>query len=401
MHYEESHTRENNVKVTRKHGYRYLKEIVVRRADNDLYRFKEGDFPRLRINDIEDMLLLVIQNRLTNLSGDELSDFAIALRMFTRSLFSDRTLTKLRTSLDDITKNIRMEYLAKRRWCTLEKKRANIMIKAIDKQLKERRYEKRSKSENKGKVPTEMELVLEQTQQCTSYEVSVDPYGFEGTYKDGRGDYYSEDQYAVSIKEDTAYPCLHSPKTTEDKAQYAVSRETQYVVFNIWKEYNILEDIKRGPYSKKSLIRLEYGVSTSIGYGVSSSLSNTAYSLKLINTAYPLPLDTAYRSSGTEAESWKYLSELNMYHGTHYEDVVDHIAKVLKMVDLIYVPGVDSHQLRMKVFPLSLADDAKEWWISDGEEKITTWEELVEKFFFRFYLESYDGEDEMLDEGEN
>ncbi|GKB20586.1 zf-CCHC domain-containing protein [Tanacetum coccineum] len=29
------------------------------------------------------------------------------------------------------------------------------------------------------------------------------------------GDYYSEDQYAVSIKEDTAYPCLHSPKTTK------------------------------------------------------------------------------------------------------------------------------------------------------------------------------------------
>nr|GEX39918.1 hypothetical protein [Tanacetum cinerariifolium] len=34
-------------------------------------------------------------------------------------------------------------------------------------------YEKRSKSENKGKVPTKMELVLEQTQQGTSYEVSV------------------------------------------------------------------------------------------------------------------------------------------------------------------------------------------------------------------------------------
>ncbi|GJX50369.1 hypothetical protein Tco_0277214 [Tanacetum coccineum] len=90
-----------------------------------------------------------------------------------------------------------------------------------------------------------------------------------------------------------------------------------------------------------------------------------------------------------------------MYHGIHYEDVVDHIAKVLKMVDLIYVPGVDSHQLRMKVFPLSLADDAKEWWISDGDEKITTWEELVLKFFCRFYPESYNIEDEILEEGEN
>ncbi|GJR23252.1 hypothetical protein Tco_0971779 [Tanacetum coccineum] len=53
--------------------------------------------------------------------------------------FSDRTLTGLRTSLDDVTKNIRMEYLPKTRWSTLEKKRAIIMIKAIDKQLKERR----------------------------------------------------------------------------------------------------------------------------------------------------------------------------------------------------------------------------------------------------------------------
>ncbi|GJT44506.1 hypothetical protein Tco_0953221 [Tanacetum coccineum] len=90
-----------------------------------------------------------------------------------------------------------------------------------------------------------------------------------------------------------------------------------------------------------------------------------------------------------------------MYHENHYEDVVDRIAKVLKMVDLIYVLGVDSYQLRIKVFPLSLTDDAKEWWISDGDEKITTWEELVEKFFCRFYPESYDGEDEMLDEREN
>ncbi|GKD82752.1 hypothetical protein Tco_1349591 [Tanacetum coccineum] len=61
--------------------------------------------------------------------------------------------------------------------------------------------------------------------------------------------------------------------------------------------------------------------------------------------------------------SKEFLVELrkNIYHGTYNEDVVDHIVKVLKMVDLIYVPGVDSHQLRMKVFPLSLADDAKEW----------------------------------------
>ncbi|GKF08764.1 hypothetical protein Tco_0042988 [Tanacetum coccineum] len=170
MRYGVSHIEENN--VMRKHGYRYLEEIVVRRADNVLYRFKEGDFPRLRINDIEDMLILVVQNRLTNLSGDDVADFAIALRIFTKNLrkrhsytpykdpqgfiyvddykrnrllrsdelykFSYGTLTRLLSSLEDITKNIDMEYLPKIRWSTLEKKRAHFMIKDINKLLKER-----------------------------------------------------------------------------------------------------------------------------------------------------------------------------------------------------------------------------------------------------------------------
>nr|GEU84660.1 hypothetical protein [Tanacetum cinerariifolium] len=48
------------VEVIRKHGYGHLQEIVVSRSDNDLYRFKEGDFSRLSINEIEDMLLLVV-----------------------------------------------------------------------------------------------------------------------------------------------------------------------------------------------------------------------------------------------------------------------------------------------------------------------------------------------------
>ncbi|GJT60245.1 hypothetical protein Tco_1003778 [Tanacetum coccineum] len=75
----------------------------------------------------------------------------------------------------------------------------------------------------------------------------------------------------------------------------------------------------------------------------------------------------------------------NAYHTWIDEDVMDNIAKMLEMIDLIYIPGVDSHQLRMIVFPLSLADDTKQWWINEGEGKITVWEELVEKFFIKKY----------------
>ncbi|GJY72325.1 hypothetical protein Tco_0476028 [Tanacetum coccineum] len=60
------------------------KDLKYERAITIIYTFKEGDFLRLRINDIEDILNLIVQNRLTNLSDDDVSDFAIALRCFTR-----------------------------------------------------------------------------------------------------------------------------------------------------------------------------------------------------------------------------------------------------------------------------------------------------------------------------
>ncbi|GKE68208.1 hypothetical protein Tco_1526280 [Tanacetum coccineum] len=53
--------------------------------------------------------------------------------------FSDGTLTRLLSLLKDITKYIDMSYLLKRRWSTLEKKRAHFMIKDINKLLKEGR----------------------------------------------------------------------------------------------------------------------------------------------------------------------------------------------------------------------------------------------------------------------
>ncbi|GKC59281.1 hypothetical protein Tco_1086879 [Tanacetum coccineum] len=41
-------------------GYKHLEEITVRRQDDKLYKFREGDFKRLRHEDIEDMLLLLV-----------------------------------------------------------------------------------------------------------------------------------------------------------------------------------------------------------------------------------------------------------------------------------------------------------------------------------------------------
>ncbi|GJU51709.1 hypothetical protein Tco_1221264 [Tanacetum coccineum] len=137
-----------HVKVMRKHGYGYLEEIVVRRADNALYRFKEVESYQKKINvtkpdttrpdlrkrhpytpykDPQGFIYVDDYKRNRLMRSDELYKF------------SDGTLTRLLSSLKDITKNIDMEYLPKRRWSTLEKKRAHFMIKDINKLLKERR----------------------------------------------------------------------------------------------------------------------------------------------------------------------------------------------------------------------------------------------------------------------
>ncbi|GJW19306.1 hypothetical protein Tco_0026742 [Tanacetum coccineum] len=68
------------------YNYGYLEEIEDRREDKQLYKFKEGDFPRLHMHDIEDILLLLVQTKLSNLERDVIFDLGVALRMFSRRI---------------------------------------------------------------------------------------------------------------------------------------------------------------------------------------------------------------------------------------------------------------------------------------------------------------------------
>nr|GFA26989.1 hypothetical protein [Tanacetum cinerariifolium] len=75
-----------DLKIVEWHNYKYLDWILVRRDDDKIYKFKEGDFKRLRLQDIEDMLLLLVQGKLSNLTVEERFAFNVSLRMFTRSV---------------------------------------------------------------------------------------------------------------------------------------------------------------------------------------------------------------------------------------------------------------------------------------------------------------------------
>ncbi|GJR68552.1 hypothetical protein Tco_0014617 [Tanacetum coccineum] len=75
-----------HVKVMKWYGYGYLEEIIVRREDQMLHKFKEGDFPRLNRRDSEDLMLLLVQKKLFNLEKDVIFDLNVALRIFTRRI---------------------------------------------------------------------------------------------------------------------------------------------------------------------------------------------------------------------------------------------------------------------------------------------------------------------------
>nr|GEV81217.1 hypothetical protein [Tanacetum cinerariifolium] len=69
-----------SVSVKKLHRYYHLEEIVVKRDDRQLFKFKEGDFVDLHINDIKDMLLLVVRHKLFHLTDSDIVDFIMALQ---------------------------------------------------------------------------------------------------------------------------------------------------------------------------------------------------------------------------------------------------------------------------------------------------------------------------------
>ncbi|GJT12826.1 putative nucleotidyltransferase, ribonuclease H [Tanacetum coccineum] len=155
-----------SVKVDEWYGYGHLKEIIVKRADKKLYTFMEGDFKRLHLNDIEDMLLLVVQNKLDYLDGNVVVHLAASLPPYTSlsdpqgviyedklnrkrfmctdelHKFSDCTLTLVHDTLHQMVTNFKIAYnkaMRRREWNRTNQKCTRITIKDINKMLLERR----------------------------------------------------------------------------------------------------------------------------------------------------------------------------------------------------------------------------------------------------------------------
>ncbi|GKD41184.1 hypothetical protein Tco_1261391 [Tanacetum coccineum] len=209
-----------SVSVKKLHGYGHLEEVVVKRADQQLYKFKEGNFVDLHLNDIEDILILAIQHKIFHLNDSDIVDFIVALRMFTRSLVIKRRVEDLQLGVESYQKKLNIitpqqtfpetesknsilhhtnhqgilnfhlgynDEMSRRKWTAIDKKRSELMVELIDKQMRERRIirnleclvgARELKMDYKLIMrTTKTEMTLEQIQQGVSDEVLV---GIEG-----------------------------------------------------------------------------------------------------------------------------------------------------------------------------------------------------------------------------
>ncbi|GJZ82955.1 hypothetical protein Tco_0648128 [Tanacetum coccineum] len=181
-----------SLKTYERYGYTFLKEIVLRRVNYNEYKISEADFKNLHPNDFEDLYLLHLQGKLNHLSGadkvhlfNDASDFLFKedytivskpraviyrdsndqkkmMRETEVHKFSDSTLTRILEKLDHMVKYFKLSRynpgMERRIWLV------RLGISSHD--------PARTGGIYPGTiVSTEMELVLEQTQ--------------EGSYKDG------------------------------------------------------------------------------------------------------------------------------------------------------------------------------------------------------------------------
>lgn len=73
------------------------------------------------------------------------------------------------------------------------------------------------------------------------------------------------------------------------------------------------------------------------------------------------------------------------FRGLHTDDPIQHIRDFLKIVDTFHTDGATRNTSRLRFFPFTLYEKAKEWYDKLPSESIFTWEQLISKFYEKFF----------------
>ncbi|GJY98371.1 hypothetical protein Tco_0515281 [Tanacetum coccineum] len=200
----------------------------------------------------------------------------------------------------------------------------------------------------------------------------------------------SDYQYAVSIKEDTAYPYLHSLKTTkeissirriqrrpirrigdivcEDSGRYQTWRHFKTLSLDELRlpDFNLLSDQE---YSEEEVAKTmaetmeQYMSKTRADYGS--------------GVARPKIEDKdKFELKG------QFLKELqtNTFSGSDHKDANEHI----EIIDLFHILNITIDEVMLRAFPMSLTRTASCWLRNEPTGSITTWDGLKTKFLNKY-----------------
>ncbi|GKD81519.1 hypothetical protein Tco_1348358, partial [Tanacetum coccineum] len=160
----------------------------------------------------------------------------------------------------------------------------------------------------------------------------------------------SDNQYAVSIKEDTRIRRIcacTSPKTMKETRSIRYSEE------------EVAETMAETMEQYMSKTRVDYGS----------------------RVAKPKIED----KDNFELKG-QFLKELqtNTFSGSDHEDANEHIKKILEIVDLFHIPNITIDQVMFRAFHMSLTGAVSRWLRNKPSGSITTWENLKTKFLSKY-----------------
>ena len=78
------------------------------------------------------------------------------------------------------------------------------------------------------------------------------------------------------------------------------------------------------------------------------------------------------------------MSMLPMFHGKPFEDPYRHVDELSQVYEINHLQNVPTDMIKMKLFPATLRDQAKDWFLKLGKE-FTSWTKMEEEFLRKYY----------------
>ncbi|GJU55753.1 hypothetical chloroplast RF21, chloroplastic [Tanacetum coccineum] len=313
------------------------------RSDDKEYEFSYADLPRLSLNDVEDMYLLQVQDKLHHLPLEFVKEFNNALLLFIRRVviqnrlsevkkFCDGTLEKIYENLIDMVKRNKSgtdnKRLKGRDWTDIHVKKSNEMVYKIGKVLKRREQLRRLEEYVGGRPKTINPRTFVRPIYHFDYRVTL---GF-GSIAGG----------LEPVSPVIRLPIEHGINTGTriemgDDVDINTITLEQYMAL-------IRDDIRPG------LVKPEIG--NDVEFVINSN----------------------------------FMRELRRKHfvGTDDEDAHEHVRRVLEIIDLFHFPGVTHDAGMLRVFPITLKGQSLRWNKRLPAGVINTWNLLKKEFIWQY-----------------